>query len=175
MVTDLLRQCASLGVTLAPGDNGALRVSPPGMLPDELKAALKAHKAAILRVLMTPGDRRETPCPCCGATDWRETPDGGRWCVPCVLAGRDPVAAVKVQSPVLDTAVWVVADGLPRETWPTDAPVYRQRELKILQRVGTDTRAWVHVTKTMFHAHVVDGGRRPTPDPVPLGEDSEQE
>lgn len=79
------------------------------------------------------------------------------------MAGREPVVAVKVHSPLLDAEVWVVADDLPREAWPTDAPVYTQAEVKILQRVGTDTLAWVHATKTMLGATVVDAGRRHAP------------
>jgi tubulysin polyketide synthase-like protein len=51
---DLMAKCEALGVTLAPGDHGALRVRPPGVLPDDLKRLLKAHKVAILNLLAGP-------------------------------------------------------------------------------------------------------------------------
>jgi len=139
-----------------------------GVLTPELRQALAEHKAALLRLLTVPAsddhhDRLEPRCAICGASDWRETPDGGRWCLPCVLNGRERVAAVKVQSPVLDADVWVVSDDLPREQWPTDAPVYTHAEVKILTQVGPDTLAWVHATKELFHVRVVRGGHRPSP------------
>jgi hypothetical protein len=68
--------------------------------------------------------------------------------------------AVKVLSYILQAAVWVVADDLPRDEWPTDAPAYTQAEVKILKQVGADTLPWVHATRVMFGARVVRG----TPD-----------
>jgi hypothetical protein len=53
-VKDLLATCEALSVTLAPGDHGALRVRPPGILPEDLKHLLKAHKVAILNLLAGP-------------------------------------------------------------------------------------------------------------------------
>lgn len=103
------------------------------------------------------------PCGVCGACDWHKTPEAGRWCLPCVLAGRVPVVAVKVHSAVLDAAIWVVADDLPREQWPADALVFTHGEAKILTQVGRDTLAWVHATKQMFGAQVVRGGWRLAP------------
>jgi hypothetical protein len=72
-----------------------------------------------------------------------------------------PIVAVKVWSDVLQQAIWVVADDLPCDEWPTDAPVYTRAEVKVLTRVGPDTVEWVHVTKQMFNARVVD--RHATP------------
>lgn len=140
--------------------------APVGVLTPELRQAMAEQKAALLQLLttsQTPASRPPAPCPRCGASDWRNTPDAGRWCVPCVVTGRDPVAAVKVHSDVLNEAIWVVCDDLPREAWPTDAPVYTQAEVKILAQVGPDVLAWVHATKTMFGAEVVSGGHRPPP------------
>jgi len=77
------------------------------------------------------------------------------------MAGEEPIMAVKVWSDSLGEAVWVVADNLPREEWPTDAPAYTQTEGKILCQVGPDTIQWVHATKQMFGAEVVKGDRRP--------------
>jgi len=71
------------------------------------------------------------------------------------------IAAVKVWSTVLDEAIWVIADDVPPQQWPTDGPVYRHAEVKILTRVGQDTLAWVHPVKQLFGARVVSGGRRP--------------
>jgi hypothetical protein len=53
-VTTVLAQCQALGVTLAPGEHGALRVSPPGMLPEELRSQLQTHKASVLQLLTAP-------------------------------------------------------------------------------------------------------------------------
>jgi hypothetical protein len=69
----------------------------------------------------------------------------------------DALIAVKVWSPVLGEAVWVVADDLPRDEWPTDAPVYMQSEVKILTYVGSDTLAWVYQLKGLFGATVQEG------------------
>jgi hypothetical protein len=71
------------------------------------------------------------------------------------------MVAVKVWSDALQHAIWVVADDLPRDEWPTDAPVYTRAEVKVLTRVGPDTVEWVHVTKQMFNARIVD--RHATP------------
>lgn len=139
--------------------------APAGTFTPELRQAMAQHKAALLRLLTTPDARRETPCPACGASDWRATPDGGRWCLPCVLAGRTPVCAYKIHSHVLAMDLWIVADDLAREQWPTDAPVYTQTEVKILTEVGADTLAWVHLTKEAFNGRVVGGGKRPRPMP----------
>lgn len=97
MVLDLLRQCASLGVSLAPGDNGALRVSPPGMLPDDLKAALRIHKPAVLKLLTAPPADflSETPCPICGSRErWRWI-DGRALCRVCLILDLAPLTLVR--------------------------------------------------------------------------------
>src|SRR5262245_29144893 len=72
----------------------------------------------------------------------------------------DTMTAVKVWSPVLGEAVWVVADDLPRDEWPTDAPVYAHQEVRILMKMGQDTLAWVHAVKAAVDGRVVDGRRR---------------
>jgi hypothetical protein len=70
------------------------------------------------------------------------------------------IIAVKIWSDVLQAELWVVADDLPKEEWPTEAPVYTQAEVKILAQVGPDTLAWIHATKQMVNARVVDGHSR---------------
>jgi hypothetical protein len=146
---DLLARCEALGVTLAPGTNGTLRVSPPGVLPDELRTALIVHKPEILVHLTSHGD------------------DGvfGDAEGNAVDAVQPPAVAVRVWSDMLQEAVWVVADNLPRAKWPTDGRVYTHAEVKMLTRVGPDTLEWVHATKQMFGAQVIAGGRRPRSHP----------
>jgi hypothetical protein len=70
------------------------------------------------------------------------------------------ITAVKVWSDILQAAVWVIADDLPKEEWPSDAPVYTHTEVTILQDIGPDMRAWVHAIKQRFGADVVASGRR---------------
>ncbi|MGH8060032.1 MAG: hypothetical protein ACREOH_22815 [Candidatus Entotheonellia bacterium] len=59
---------------------------------------------------------------------------------------------MKVRSDALDAEIWVVADDLPREECPAEAPIYRQSEVKILAQVSQDALVLVHATKTMFDA-----------------------
>jgi hypothetical protein len=94
---------------------------------------LLAHKREVLQALSLPPPQRE---------------------------GDEPIVAVKVWSDVLEAALWVIADDLPKEEWPTDAAVYVHQEIKKLLRVGPQTLAWVHVTKMMFGARVIDGRHR---------------
>jgi hypothetical protein len=68
-----------------------------------------------------------------------------------------PIMAVKVFSPTLGEAVWVVTDEVPRDQWPRDALVYTHQEVKILSHVGPDTLKWVHPVKELFGACVIDG------------------
>ena len=70
------------------------------------------------------------------------------------------VMAVKVWSDILGEAIWVVADHLPQNEWPTDAPVYRHQEVRILKQVGQDTLAWVHAVKVAVDSRIMDGRQR---------------
>ena len=74
------------------------------------------------------------------------------------LLGQAPVqdqtsqsVAVKVWSDVLQAAVWVVRDDLPRVEWPHDAPVYTQREVRLPTKIGHDVRQWVNPVKEIFN------------------------
>jgi TubC N-terminal docking domain len=102
LVTELLAQCQVLGVTLAPGDQGALRVSPPGVLPSPLKEVLKAHKAEILQLLTAPPAdvMSEHPCTMCGSYERWHWLDGRTLCRLCL---------------VLDFAPMTLAPGITRE------------------------------------------------------------
>src|SRR2546422_10633478 len=85
-VDALISRCHALGVTLAPGPAGRLRVSPPGALPEELREELKRCKAEVLTLLeavtwlrekLTPGPRHIAPL----IVEWVGERDGatGRW------------------------------------------------------------------------------------------------
>jgi hypothetical protein len=97
-----------------------------------------------------------------------ETPTPGEMLInlPCVergsadTDGTTPPIAVKIWSDMLQAAVWVVANDLPKAAWPTDAPVYTHTEVQILTQVGPDTLDWVHTTKAMFGTRIVRGQRR---------------
>lgn len=58
----LISKCRDLGLILAPGPQGKLRVSPPGRLPEELRAELRRHKAEVLIALQSP-QPAEQPTP----------------------------------------------------------------------------------------------------------------
>jgi hypothetical protein len=75
------------------------------------------------------------------------------------MVRADEIAAVKVWSTVLRTRVWVVADDLPREAWPTDAPVYTHAEVQILRQVGREGMVWVHAARNLFGGRVVEAQR----------------
>jgi len=103
MTADLLIfKCRGLGVTLAPGPEGKLRVSPPGVVPEDLREALRQHKGEILALLNQ--SARPTlypvwPCEHCGQPAEIEAVgpslDGQRtltfWnCQPCQTWGVTP-------------------------------------------------------------------------------------
>lgn len=78
------------------------------------------------------------PCPVCGSVErWRWV-DDRLLCRACLIAGDLPVVAVKIHSHLLDEDLWVVADYLPREQWPLDAPVYTHSEVKLLLQVDAE-------------------------------------
>jgi len=107
-----------------------------------------------------PPNINSEPCPACGSLQrWRWL-DGRLLYRACLIAGDAPAVAVKVHSELLGEALWVVADGLPREQWPTDAPAYTQAEVRLLRQVGPDALAWVHASKGMFGATVVKARQR---------------
>src|SRR5262245_3232511 len=57
----LITRCHALGLTLAVGSEGNLRVSPPGRLPEHLREELKRHKAEVLAVLRQQATERPHP------------------------------------------------------------------------------------------------------------------
>lgn len=56
---------------------------------------------------------------------------------------------------MLQAAVWVVRDNLPRTEWPQDGPVYTHEEMRILTKVGQDVLQWVNPVKEIFSAKVI--------------------
>jgi len=137
--SELLNTLARLGVTLKPQGTRLHYRAPRGTLTPELREILGYHKAELLRYL-----RALPPSGDAHAEDRNEA--------------ERAIIAVKVWSAVLQEAVWVVGDDLPRHEWPTDASVYTQAKVKILTKVDQDTLKWVQVTKELFKAKVV--GRR---------------
>jgi hypothetical protein len=95
-VTEVLAQCQGLGVTLVLGEHGSLRVSPPGVLPSQIKEALKAHKADVLKLLTAPPSdaMSDDPCAICGSHErWRWL-DGRLLCRPCLVLDLRPMSLV---------------------------------------------------------------------------------
>jgi hypothetical protein len=147
---DLLSEAVRRGIRLEVHGEDVRYTAPKGALTPELRERLRAHKAALRQLLTPPAADLLTdkPCPACGGTAWRETPDGGRWCEPCVIAGRVPVTAVKIHSEILDAPLWVVADDVPREQRPHDGtPVYTHHEVQMLRQASTTVLQWVHAAK----------------------------
>jgi len=132
----LLATCRTYGITLEViGDRLRCR-APVGVMTPELKQALADHKTSLLQVLAM-------KAPAASSLN---------------LDPHCAVIAVKAWSDVLQEAIWVVIDGLPRDQWPSDAPVYTHAEVAILTQIDPDTLSWVHITKQMFGARVVHPG-----------------
>jgi hypothetical protein len=143
-IDDLIAKAQADGLTLAVDGGDIMVTAPTWEMLHAWTPLLKAHKPVVVQ--------RLSVCPTCGANAWRETPDGGRWCEPCVMAGRVAVVAVKIWSDTLEAALWAVADDLPRDQWPQDAPVYTYREMQELRQTSPDVLQWVHITKEVFGA-----------------------
>ena len=136
--TDLLHELTRRGVILEPSGDRLRYKAPVGVMTPELKQALADQKASLLQILVVEAPTAVAPKP----------PDD------CAII------AVKVWSTILDEAIWVVADDLPKEAWPADAPTYAHQEVKVLRQLGQDILAWVHATKQMFGTQVIAGRRR---------------
>ena len=93
-VTEILEQCQGLGVTLALGEHGALRVSPPGVLPSQIKEDLKAHKVDILKLLTAPlaDSMSDDPCATCGSRERWQWLGGRLLCRVCVVLDLMPMS-----------------------------------------------------------------------------------
>jgi hypothetical protein len=93
-VADLLAQCDAHGVTLAPGQNGTIRVSPPGVLPDQLRRALQEHKGSVLRLLSAPPADviANAPCEVCGGRERWLWLDGRELCRVCLILDLVPMS-----------------------------------------------------------------------------------
>jgi hypothetical protein len=92
-VQDLLTQCEALGVTLACGEHGTLRVSPPGVLHEGLRAQLRIHKSAVGRLLTAPPAdvMSEDACSTCGSRERWVWLDRRLLCRACVVLDMTPL------------------------------------------------------------------------------------
>jgi hypothetical protein len=86
-VQEILLQCEAHGVTLTSGQNGAIRLSPPGMLPDKLRKALQEYRGTVLRLLSAPPADAiaNEPCDVCGSRERWQWLDGRELCRPCLV------------------------------------------------------------------------------------------
>jgi hypothetical protein len=93
-VTEILAQCQGLGVTLALGEHGTLRVSPPGRLPSQIKEELKAHKEDILKLVVAPPADvlSDDSCEICGSRERWQWLDGRLLCRVCVVLDLRPMS-----------------------------------------------------------------------------------
>jgi hypothetical protein len=100
-VQEILSHCAVLGVTLAPSGGGKLRVSPPGVLPEELRARLQRHKIALLRLpTAAPADcLSEEPCTICSSHERWIWLDGRLLCRVCVILDQAPLTLARQGRP----------------------------------------------------------------------------
>ena len=67
IIVDVLTECQKLGAIFKPEEDGNVLVSPPGVLPKDLRAQLQAHKPQVHKLLTAPPAdvMREAPCPIC--------------------------------------------------------------------------------------------------------------
>ena len=98
-VREISTQCSRLGVTLAAGDEGKLRVSPPGVLSAELRAQLHAHKETLRRLLTAPPADvlGVEPCDVCGRRERWYWLDGRLLCRTCLVLDLVPMTLVSLR------------------------------------------------------------------------------
>ncbi len=90
---DILSRCQTLGINLTPGDAGKLRVSPRGMVSDELREQLQRHKPVQLQLLAAPPADflSDAPCPLCGSPERWQWLDGRGLCRVCLILDLAPL------------------------------------------------------------------------------------
>jgi hypothetical protein len=95
-VSEILAQCLMLGVILAAGDDGKLRVSPAGVLSAELRAQLQANKETLRRHLTAPPADvlGNEPCNVCGSRECWLWLNGRLLCRTCVVLDLAPMTLV---------------------------------------------------------------------------------
>jgi hypothetical protein len=96
-VLDVLTQCRTLGVWLAPGSGDKLRLSPPGVLPGELREQVKKHKAALRQLMTAPSADviSAEPCQVCGSRERWHWLDGRLLCRVCLILDLAPLTLVR--------------------------------------------------------------------------------
>ena len=116
--TAILQTIRQRGGQVTLEDDHILVCKTSGVLTDELRQAIRAEKAALLRILAAEQQRARMP-----------------------LQGDDLVA-VKVWSEVLQEAIWVVADGVPMDAYLADGKVYTHYEVRVLRAQGQGVKVW---------------------------------
>jgi hypothetical protein len=89
-----------------------------GVLTDELRQAIRAEKAALLRILAAEQQRAQMP-----------------------LQGDDLVA-VKAWSELLEEALWVVAERVPIDAYLREGKVFTHHQIRVLRAHGRGVKAW---------------------------------
>jgi len=92
-MTVILARCQKRGVSLSPGEQGTIRLTPPGVLPSHLKELLTAHKADILKLFTAPPADflSEAPCTTCGSWERWSWLDGRELCRVCLVLDFAPM------------------------------------------------------------------------------------
>jgi TubC N-terminal docking domain len=96
-----------------------------GVLTDELRQAIRAEKAALLRILAAEQQRARMP-----------------------LQGDDLVA-IKAWSELLEEALWVVTEGVPIDAYLRDGKVFTPHEVRVLRAHGRGVKVWAPLAPEM--------------------------
>jgi hypothetical protein len=95
-MSEILSQCSLLGVTLAAGEEWKLRVSPPGVLPPELRAQVQAHRETLRRLTAPPADvLSDEPCDVCGSRERWLWLGGRPLCRVCLVLDLAPLSLLR--------------------------------------------------------------------------------
>ena len=93
MLQESLSSVRPMGSHSAPGENGTIRASPPGVLPDQLRKALQEYRGSILRLLSaSQADvTAHDPCDVCGGRERWLLLDGRLLCRVCLVLDLMPM------------------------------------------------------------------------------------
>jgi hypothetical protein len=96
-VLDLLRACASVGISIESAGHDVIHVSPMSVLTDQLKAAFKTHKPVLLKLLTAPQADclSDDPCQTCGFYERWKWFDERTLCRVCTALDLVPLTLVR--------------------------------------------------------------------------------